>query len=225
MGGIGKTTIAAAIFKEFSPKFSMLRRKKVFIVLDDVHTSELLETLLGVGLDYLGFGSKVIVTTRNKHVLHGRVIEDHIHEVKEMNFENSLKLFNLNAFNELHPPKDQFWDLSMIAVQYASGIPLALKVLGSFLRSKTYNEWESALAKLKAIPNGDIQQEMGHKIVNEESIKNPGGRSRLWKSEEVRDILKNDKGTDAIETIFLDMTQDTDLCISSQAFRKMPNLR
>ncbi|MED6152064.1 hypothetical protein PIB30_088393, partial [Stylosanthes scabra] len=155
----------------------------------------------------------------------GRVIDDHIHEVKEMNFENSLKLFCLNAFNKLHPPEDQYWDLSMIAVKYASGIPLALKVLGSFLRSKTYNEWESALAKLKAIPNGDIQQEMGHKIVDEESIKNPGGRSRLWKSEEVRDILKNDKGTDAIETIFLDMTQDTELCISTQAFRKMPNLR
>ncbi|MED6198281.1 hypothetical protein PIB30_064691 [Stylosanthes scabra] len=344
MGGIGKTTIAAAIFKEFSPKFEgscflenvreessshglnhifkkllselleekvhisthkvistaiirRLKRKKVFIVLDDVHTSELLETLLGVGHDYLGFGSKVIVTTRDKHVLQGRVIVDHIHEVKEMNFENSLKLFSLNAFNKLHPPEDEYWDLSMVAVEYASGIPLALKVLGSFLRSKSYNEWDSALAKLKAIPNGDIHQqvlrwsfneldhaeknifldiacffkgqtrykvtrllnacgffaeigirtlldkaliritindsiqmhdliqEMGHKIVNEESIKNPGGRSRLWKSEEVRDILKNDKGTDAIETIFLDMTQDTDLCISSQAFRKMPNLR
>ncbi|MED6198810.1 hypothetical protein PIB30_070024, partial [Stylosanthes scabra] len=155
----------------------------------------------------------------------GRVIDDHIHEVKEMNFENSLKLFSLNAFNKLHPPEDEYWDLSMKAVVYASGIPLALKVLGSFLRSKTYNEWESALAKLKAIPKGDIQQEMGHKIVDEESIKNPGGRNRLWKSEEIQDILKNDKGTDAIETIFLDMTEDTDLCISSEAFRKMPNLR
>ncbi|XP_057733804.1 disease resistance protein RPV1-like [Arachis stenosperma] len=272
MGGIGKTTLAAAIFKEFSSKFEAscflenvreessnhglnhifkkllcdlleekvhistpkvissaiirrLRRKKVFIVLDDVHTSELLETLLGVGHDYLGFGSKVIVTTRDKHVLQGRVIVDYIHEVKEMNFENSLKLFSLNAFNK-HCPENEYWDLSMIAVAYASGIPLALKVLGSFLRSKSYNEWESALAKLKAVPNGDIQQEMGHKIVDEESTKNPGGRSRLWKSEEVRDILKNNKGTDAIETIFLDMTQNTDeLCISSQAFRKMPNLR
>ncbi|RYQ87692.1 hypothetical protein Ahy_B09g095221 [Arachis hypogaea] len=33
------------------------------------------------------------------------------------------------------------------------------------------------------------------------------------------------KGTDAIESIFLDMTQTTDLYISSNAFRKMPNLR
>ncbi|XP_020967387.1 TMV resistance protein N-like [Arachis ipaensis] len=310
MGGIGKTTIAAAIFQEFSPKYEgscflanvreessrhglnyifnrllsellhehvhittpkivsaailrRLRRKKVFIVLDDVNTSELLENLLGVGQDYLGVGSKVIVTTRDKHVLLSRSV-DHIHQVTEMNDENSLKLFSLNAFNRTHPPENEYWELSKRALAYARGNPLALKVLGSFLHSKTEKEWDNALTKLKRIPNADIQkvlrlsfnelddtekdifldiacffkgeekekvirilnecgffadigirnlldkalisiatnkniqmhdliQEMGHKIVCEESLKNPGKRSRVWQPDEVCDILKNDK--------------------------------
>ncbi|XP_020987428.2 disease resistance protein RPV1-like [Arachis duranensis] len=297
MGGIGKTTIAAAIFQEFSPKYEgscflanvreessrhglnyifnrllsellqehvhittpkivssaiirRLRRKKVFIVLDDVNTSELLENLLGVGQDYLGLGSKVIVTTRDKHVFLSRSV-DHIHEVMEMNEENSLKLFSLNAFNRNHPPENGYWDLSKRALAYARGNPLALKVLGSFLHSKTEKEWDNALtrgflmqifrryigirnlldkalisiATNKSIQMHDLIQEMGHKIVCEESFKNPGKRSRVWHPDEVCDILENDKGSATIETIYLDMTQRTEICISSGAFRKMPKLR
>ncbi|XLT08007.1 hypothetical protein HN51_053800 [Arachis hypogaea] len=342
MGGIGKTTIAAAIFEEFSPKYevncflanvreesskhgfkyifnkllcellqedihidtptiisstimSRLRHKKALIVLDDVNSSDLLDNLLGVGHDYLGVGSRVIVTTRDRHVLTCRAV-DQILEVKEMNYHNSLKLFSLNAFNQIHPPENGFQELSKRAVAYAKGNPLALKVLGSFLRSKSENEWDSALTKLKGTPDAnvhkvlrlsfdelddaeknifldiacffkgeekykvimilnacgfhanigirnlldkalititkmkriqmhDLIQEMGQEIVCEESAKIPGGQSRLWNPDEVCDILKNDKGTDAIESIFLDMTQTTDLYISSNAFRKMPNLR
>jgi len=39
-----------------------LKRMKTFIVLDDVHTLELLENLIGVGHDFLGAGGRVIVT-------------------------------------------------------------------------------------------------------------------------------------------------------------------
>ena len=42
-------------------------------------------------------------------------------------------------------------------MDYAKGIPLALKVLGSLLRSRSENEWDSALSKLKKIPNPEIQ--------------------------------------------------------------------
>ena len=98
-----------------------------------------------MGRDWLGAGSRVIVTTRDKHVLiRGEV--DKIHKVEEMNFQNSLKLFSLNAFGITYPKKE-YVESSKRAMVYAKGIPLALKVLGSFLRSKTENEWDSALSK------------------------------------------------------------------------------
>lgn len=309
IGGIGKTTLAAAIFHKVSsqyeascflenvteetkthgcnyifnrllsallreelgidtlkviPSFVMrrLRRMKVFIVLDGLSTSELLKSLIGVGRDGLGAGSKVIVTTRDKDVLLSGGV-DEIHEVKEMNFQNSLQLFSLYAFNKNHP-KQEYMELSKRVVVYAKGIPLALKVLGSFLHSKSKKEWDNALIKLKEIPNAEIQkvlrlsydelddteknifldiaccfkgdkrtkitkilddcgffpdigirnlldkalititshdciqmhdliQQMGKEIVREESIRNPGQRSRLWNPKEVYDVLTNNK--------------------------------
>ena len=94
-----------------------LKRKKVLIVLDDVNTSELLENLVGVGRDWLGAGSRVIVTTRDKHVIMGEVV-DKIHQVKKMNFQNSLELFSINAFGKTYPKKG-YEELSKRAVEYA----------------------------------------------------------------------------------------------------------
>ena len=54
---------------------------------------------------------------------------DEIYEVKEMNFQDSLQLFSLNAFEENYPTQTHV-DLSEKVLNYAKGIPLALKVLG-----------------------------------------------------------------------------------------------
>ncbi|XLS67911.1 hypothetical protein HN51_018934 [Arachis hypogaea] len=64
---------------------------------------------------------------------------DHIHEVKPLNDDESLKLFNLNAFKQNHDiERDQAHaELTIKLVNYANGNPLALKVYG---RSK--EEWE-----------------------------------------------------------------------------------
>ena len=48
---------------------NILRFKRVFIVLDDIDDSDQLEYLLR-NRDWLGRGSRVIITTRNKHLLH-----------------------------------------------------------------------------------------------------------------------------------------------------------
>jgi hypothetical protein len=87
------------------------------------------------------------VTTRDKQVLISGGV-DTIHQVEEMNFHNSFRLFSLNAFHKTFP-EESYMELSKRAIDCAKGNPLALKVLGSYLRSKSEIEWDSALDKLK----------------------------------------------------------------------------
>lgn len=47
-------------------------------------------------------------------------------------------------------------DLLEKVLNYAKGVPLALKVLGLLLHGRTNEEWESALEKLKKHPSGEI---------------------------------------------------------------------
>jgi hypothetical protein len=49
-------------------------------------------------------------------------------------------------------------ELSKRVIGYAKGNPLALKVLGSYLRFKSEIEWYSALNKLKEVPNAEIHE-------------------------------------------------------------------
>ncbi|CAJ2651357.1 unnamed protein product [Trifolium pratense] len=129
-----------------------LRRKKVLIVLDDVATSEQLDDLIS-DCDFLGPGSRVIVTTRDKHIINH---VDEIYEVKELNKDNSLRLFYSSAFKEKHL-KSGYEELSKSVIAYCKGNPLALKILGVRLRSRSKEAWESELKKLKKIPNMKIQ--------------------------------------------------------------------
>ena len=71
-----------------------------------------------------------------------------IYTVKRLNYDDALKLFSWRAFKEPHP-KEDYKDLSRDFVNYAKGLPLALKVLGSLLFDKKIDEWNSALDKLK----------------------------------------------------------------------------
>ncbi|XP_021910028.1 disease resistance protein TAO1-like isoform X2 [Carica papaya] len=203
MGGIGKTTIAEAVFNKISSHFescyflnklreaekrgdlprlrdellsnvlneenlrvctptigsafikSRLQSKRVLIVLDDVDDLAQLEFLFG-GLDKFGPGSRVIVTTRDKQVLNSYDIGD-IYDVEKLNDHDAFQLFCQYAFNQDNPSKS-YIELSMKVIDYAHGIPLALKVLGSYLRHKSERHWESALRKMKLVPNLKIRE-------------------------------------------------------------------
>jgi len=133
-----------------------LSSRKVFIVLDDVDMDslELLEYLCGEFEDQHS-DSKLVITTRDRQLLVGRV--DAIYHVQEWKKTESLKLFCSEAFEKSYPERG-YESLSESAVGYAGGVPLALKVLGSYLRSKGINFWESTIRKLSLYPNERIQK-------------------------------------------------------------------
>jgi len=133
-----------------------IRRKKVLIVLDDVNDFDQLEILVG-DHDLFGFGSRIIITTRDKQVLSKDV--DDIYEVGALDFDKSLELFNLNAFKgkEL---EIEYNELSKRVVNYANGIPLVLKVLAHLVRGKDKLVWESQLNKLRKMPSKKVQDVM-----------------------------------------------------------------
>ncbi|MED6181797.1 hypothetical protein PIB30_022682 [Stylosanthes scabra] len=205
MGGIGKTTIAGALFhtlcseyencyflanvREQIEKYGMLqlrnnllcilledkdldagvpnvalthvlsrlRRKKILVVLDDVINPDQVSQLVGGRGQHgwLGPGSRIIVTTRDKHVL--RKEADDIYEVKALTFYESLQLLTLHAFDGNDIPEGYNY-LMVEVVHYAEGVPLALKVLGSFLYGKSVEEWRSQLDKLRKMPFEGIQK-------------------------------------------------------------------
>ncbi|XP_057742470.1 disease resistance protein RPV1-like [Arachis stenosperma] len=201
MGGIGKTTIARAIFDRYGSRYEgccflenvreesqksgkhslyeklisellegghlvkgsahersmsvkrRLSRKKVLIVLDDVDALDKLDYLTREPI-CLGAGSRVIVTTRDEQILIAKGV-DKRYKVWGLSFDSSLELFCLKAFHK-SCPENGYRELSKMAVNYTKGNPLALKVLGSFLHSRSIKEWESALKKLKVHPNENI---------------------------------------------------------------------
>nr|XP_048320577.1 disease resistance-like protein DSC1 [Ziziphus jujuba var. spinosa] len=131
-----------------------LRRKKVLMVLDDVGTSVQLEALVE-GYDQLAPGSRIIITTRNVQVL--KKVTGNIYKVEGLNHSDSLELFHLNTFGKKTFARDRYEMLSIRVASYANGNPLALKVLGCFLHSKSKEEWEAAINKLQKVPNPQIQ--------------------------------------------------------------------
>nr|KYP61504.1 TMV resistance protein N [Cajanus cajan] len=269
-----------------------LKRAKVLLIVDDVNNSDHLKDLIG-GHDNFGPGSRIIVTSRDVQVLKNAEA-DEIYEVKEMDFQDSLKLFSLNAFKQNHPI-ETYMELSIKVLNYAKGIPLALKVLGSFLYGRTKEAWESALQKLKMSPKPeifnvlklsydgldeqqkdvfldiacfyrgheeivvaemldscgfcadiemdvlkdrclisilegrivmhDLIQEMGQKVVREQCGNNPEKCSRLWKVEEIYDVLSENKGSDAIQCIFLDICKIEEVHLHAKTFKSMSNMR
>ncbi|XP_031257931.1 TMV resistance protein N-like [Pistacia vera] len=145
--GMGKDDIN--IYNVFDGT-SMIRRrlscKKVLIVIDDVNNPEQLEKLASKR-DWFGMGSRIIITSRTKSLLtcHG---VDGVYEVEKLNHTEAGQLFISKAFKK-HQYLESFRELSKCVVLYASGLPLALKVLGYFLYGREVHIWEDALQRLK----------------------------------------------------------------------------
>ncbi|MED6146309.1 hypothetical protein PIB30_033307 [Stylosanthes scabra] len=201
LGGIGKTTIARAVFETIRSRFEVFcfvadvrehfekqgisgvqkqllkqmkiissdadyidkydgskkiqtsfHGKKVLIVLDDVSHEDQLENL--AEKDWFGPGSRIIITTRNKEVLKQQGRHE-TYNVTGLVESEAFNLFCSKAFKQPEP-LEGFWGLSKEVVDYCSGLPLALKVLGSYLKGRPIAVWHSAVEKIKKSSHSEI---------------------------------------------------------------------
>ncbi|PNX88689.1 NBS-LRR resistance protein, partial [Trifolium pratense] len=123
----------------------ILARKRVLLILDNVDKLEQLDALRGI---QFGEGSKIIITTRDRGLFKGHIV-DHIYRVKELDDSESLEVFNFDAFRQATCPGEDFDELSRQIVAYSRGLPLGLKSLGKFLRGKEILEWKGVLRSLE----------------------------------------------------------------------------
>lgn len=205
MGGVGKTTLAKAIYNQMGCSFEAtsflsnagpnwkhddlvslqqkllsdicktkeikidtiesgkrilqerLCQKRIFLVLDDVCDLEQLYALCG-RIIWFGQGSRIIVTTRDKYILDQLKVE-HAYEMKKMDDNESLELFSWYAFNQPSPSED-FAELSRDAVKFCQGLPLALKVIVTKLRSIEKTKWKSVIEEYKSFPKNKTIMEV-----------------------------------------------------------------
>ncbi|XP_022019969.2 TMV resistance protein N-like [Helianthus annuus] len=129
---------------------TMLCGKKVLVVIDDVDHKDQLEVLAGEP-NWFSPGSRIIITTRDEQVLLAHKIKM-IKDVDLLSGDEAIRLFSKHAFREdISPHEYEKQSLDQV-IHYAAGLPLTIKVLGSFLCGKNKSEWKDALARLETIP-------------------------------------------------------------------------
>ncbi|KAJ9564031.1 hypothetical protein OSB04_009191 [Centaurea solstitialis] len=134
-----------------------LHCKKVLLVLDDVDHIDQLQALAGAP-DWFKPGSIIIVTTRDEQVLVAHGVKC-IHTVECLFNEEAIYLFSRHAFGR-DIPIQGYRELSLQFVSYTAGIPLTIKVMGSFLCGKKEHQWIDTLERLKTIPLAKIPEEI-----------------------------------------------------------------
>ena len=132
--------------------------KRILLVIDDVNNLEQIENLLGE-FDWLAYGSKIIITTRDKQLLSSFGKGHSTHKVQELNNEEALKLFSMYAFHR-NEPMLGYCELADQFICYGEGLPLVLKIMGADLCGRPKCEWKSALDQYKEIPNKEIQKKL-----------------------------------------------------------------
>ncbi|CAJ2633581.1 unnamed protein product [Trifolium pratense] len=212
MGGIGKTTIAKTIFDKLGTHFGSKS------IIRNVQQEIERAGLSHVKKEYLSHGKS------------DKVWESELQKLKKLPDLNIFRLLKLSYDGLDEEQKNIFLDIACFYTgEPEKAVALALDSSG-FSASKGIDDLSDRI--LISISNGrvwmhDLIQEMGHEIVRLQCANDPGKRSRLWKTNDVYDVLSKNKGkgTDAIQCIFLNMDEIKNVQLHADTFKKMHNLR
>jgi nucleoside-triphosphatase THEP1 len=132
-----------------------MKSHKVLVVVDDVGKVEnltSLQLLIDKVTKNANSKSKVLVNCRNWQSLKFHVNEDGKVVMKFLDKKQARELFMFHAFdNANHVPTKDFKNIFMKIIKACGGLPLSLKVVGSFLYNiKEFEIWKGALSKLKS---------------------------------------------------------------------------
>ncbi|KAK8561237.1 hypothetical protein V6N12_048311 [Hibiscus sabdariffa] len=166
--------------------------RRVLLVLDDVEDLETVRKLIGSQVPFHP-GSKIIITSRHRFVGQTFGLEassgfadlSKMFEVKELNFNESLQLFNWYALGCNSVP-ESLMECAGSLVRQCGGLPSLL----------TINE------KNKLMMHQMIR-DMGREIIRQESP-DIGERSRLWHKDAL-DVIREKTGSRKIKCLALDL--------------------
>ncbi|XP_062028485.1 disease resistance protein RPV1-like [Rosa rugosa] len=261
-GGIGKTTIAKTVYNKIAYKFKgsfflanivagkeliatnvyegstllreRLRHKRILLVLDDVNKLGQLNKLAGTS-DWFQCGSRVIITTRDKHLLIAHQVKP-IYEVHELGHHEAHELFSSYAFkNNKNLDDNEKLSVSSI-VEYAKGLSLALENRSDVIQilegcghinpeqSIKVLEENALIYVGRYLSMHDLLEEMGKEIVYRQSPNEAGERNRLWYHEDVHQVLTESTGISKTEGIIVKLPTIYKIHLSPRCFEKMKNL-
>nr|XP_033512139.1 TMV resistance protein N-like isoform X5 [Nicotiana tomentosiformis] len=227
MGGLGKTTIARAIFDTLSHQF------EAACFLADIKENEKLHSLQNTLLsellrkkdDYVNnkLDGKRMIPDKlcSKKVL---IVLDDIDHKDHLDylagdigwFGNGSRIVVTTRDKHLIGKDDAIYEVSALPDHES----IQLFYQHAFKREVPDECFKELSLKIQM---HDLIQEMGKYIVNLQ--KNPGERSRLWLVKDFKEVINNNTGTMAMEAIFLPYFNSGILRFSKKAMKNMKRLR
>ncbi|XP_028801085.1 disease resistance protein RPP2B-like isoform X2 [Neltuma alba] len=165
MGGIGKTTLVRVLYDRISYRFDACyflpnlsefytRRlacgKIILMILDGIDKNQNLMPLIKpIRTNWLGGGSRIIITTRDERVL--KIFGKYdIYRVNPLAKDEALQLFCRKVFKCDFHARDYKQQINSV-LQFANGLPLAIMILGSLLYNRKVSEWGSTWVEIKKV--------------------------------------------------------------------------